>query len=329
MIKENDCPLISIIMPAYNASLTIDKAIHSVLNQVYENWELIIVNDGSQDDTLNVCRKYDDSRISVITKENGGLSSARNTGLACSRGKYICFVDSDDWIESEYLSLLYRSIWDNQSDLSVCGFILSHDNCEVNLCLQKNECYQYVYDNEDFIKIFEQGLLNSSCNKLYKKKIISDYHIQFETVTLVEDIAFNIQYFRYASKISFIKEPLYHYEQNNSNLTIRVSRDAFDNYLHIHSQLLELVDNKYRVLINRYVYHQYMSIVMKYLAKVAVGELSKEKVFVLLKSYMNNPLVIESFACYKPNTKKEWIIYELIKRHHFLFVMLYLRRKVR
>lgn len=328
-MKESDYPLISIIMPAYNASLTIEKAIHSVLNQVYENWELIIVDDGSQDDTLNVCKKYDDSRISIITKENGGPADARNVGLKFVKGKYVCFVDCDDWIKPEYLYLLYQSLVNNQSDISVCGLVLSRKGCHLELAPQECKCYRQIYDNLEFIKHFETGILNSPCNKLYKKNIIDKYGLLFKPLVLVEDIEFNIQYFRYISKISFIKESLYCYEQDNSHVTVRVSSDDFENYFQIHNLLFSLVADKYRFFINKFVYHQYMSIIMKYLGKVAVGELSKGEVFVLLKFYMKNPLIIESFDCYKPITRKEWIIYELIKRHCFGFVVLYLKQKVR
>lgn len=327
IIEENREPLISIIVPAYNASLTIRKTIDSVLNQIYQNWELIIINDGSQDDTLKICRTYKDLRISVIDKENGGLSNARNTGLKYSKGQYVCFVDSDDWIKPEYLHSLYQSIIDYQSDLSVCGLILSYNNSYLKLSSQEVICYQNVYKNQKFIRLFETGLLNSSCNKLYKKAIIDRYCILFKPLVLVEDIEFNIQYFQHVSKISFIKESLYYYEQNNSQLTARVSKDAFDNYLRIHELLLSLVNKEFYVWIDRFVYHQYMSIIIKYLIKAATGKLPPKKVFILLKHYMSNSLIKRAFDGYKPLSVKESIVYGLIKRHCFFVVMLFLKIK--
>lgn len=327
IVEENREPLISIIVPAYNASLTIRKTIDSVLNQIYQNWELIIINDGSQDDTLKICRTYKDLRISVIDKDNGGPSSARNAGLKYCKGEYVCFVDSDDWIEPEYLNLLYRSIVNYQSDLSVCGLVLSRNNSFTNLSLQVNTCYQCLYKNQEFIKVFETGLLNSPCNKLYKKAIIDHYSIRFKPLFLVEDIEFNIQYFRYVSKVSFIKDSLYHYEQDNSHQTIRVSKDAFDNYLQIHRLLLGLVDREFYIGVDRFVYHQYMSIIIKYLIKAATGKLPPKKVFILLKHYMSNSLIKRAFDGYKPLSVKESIVYGLIKRHCFFVVMLFLKIK--
>lgn len=320
-------PLISVIMPAYNASSTISKAINSVLNQVYKNWELIIVNDGSKDNTLEICKKYETSNILVINQENGGLSKARNEGLKYSRGEYVCFIDSDDWVKPEYLYLLYQSIVDCHSDLSICGLILLRNNSCINLCSQESTCYQFVYKNQKFVEIFETGLLNSSCNKLYKKAIIDRFSIQFKPLALVEDIEFNIQYLQYVYKVSFVKESLYCYEQSNSHLTVRVSKEFFDNYFQIHNLLLNLVDKDFYVFVHRFVYHQYMSIIIKYLIKVVVGELPKKDVFALLKYYVRNSLIKEAFDSYKPLSMREKIIYVLIKHNCFFPIMLYLKIK--
>ena len=103
-------PLISIVIPAYNVEKYIDRCIKSVLDQTYNNLQIIIVNDGSTDSTLEKCQKYRDHRIEVYSKQNGGLSDARNYGIQFAEGKYIAFVDSDDWLAKTMISELYDAM---------------------------------------------------------------------------------------------------------------------------------------------------------------------------------------------------------------------------
>lgn len=104
--------LISIVIPVYNVENFLERCITSVLNQTFENIEIILVNDGSTDNSLRICQQYEkiDSRIFIINQENQGLSAARNSGINQARGKYICFIDSDDWIHEKYLEILYNDI---------------------------------------------------------------------------------------------------------------------------------------------------------------------------------------------------------------------------
>ena len=104
--------LVSVVIPVYNVEKYVEKCLDSVINQTYQNLEIIIVNDGSTDNSLSVCqkKKLSDSRIKLINKENGGLSSARNAGIECAQGEFICFIDSDDWIELDYIEVLLNGM---------------------------------------------------------------------------------------------------------------------------------------------------------------------------------------------------------------------------
>ena len=126
MIKEKD--LISVVIPIYNVQEFLPKCIDSVINQTYDNLEIILVDDGSPDDSGYICDKYKakDSRIKVIHKKNGGLSDARNVGIENSNGKYICFVDSDDIIHKDFIKCQYENIVKTRSDISVCLFERCH-----------------------------------------------------------------------------------------------------------------------------------------------------------------------------------------------------------
>lgn len=317
--------LVSIIVPAYNAEKTIHNTIDSVLNQSYKEWELLIINDGSTDNTEKVCSNFKDIRIKIINQTNQGLSAARNTGLRNSKGDYICFVDSDDWISPEYISTLYSSLNKENSDIAVCG-IKMIKNASVDIISVKNNCsFENLFGNRDFLVLFETGLLNSSCNKLYKKEIIVKESLLFRNLALVEDIEFNIHYFQYTQKISIVKDALYNYELNNSQLTLKASEEMFINYINIHDLLLKLVDTKNILYINKFVYHQYFSIMLRFIAKVSKNELSKRITFNLLDKYMRTYQVRIAFDDFIPLCLGEKLIYELIKHRFFFVVLLYMK----
>ena len=128
-------PIISIIVPIYNVGKYLPKCIESILNQTFKNFELILVNDGSTDNSGVVCDDYEkkDTRIKIIHKSNGGVSSARNAGLYVAKGEYIGFVDPDDYIDKNMYEKLYRLCIDNNSDIAICRF-----NREINGKIQNN-----------------------------------------------------------------------------------------------------------------------------------------------------------------------------------------------
>lgn len=118
--------LISVIVPIYNTSKYLSKCIDSIINQTYKNLEIILVNDGSTDNSLDICNKYKliDSRIIIINKDNGGLSSAKNIGLDNHKGRYIAFIDSDDYVDNNFIGELYNNLISTNSDISLCNYYL-------------------------------------------------------------------------------------------------------------------------------------------------------------------------------------------------------------
>ena len=121
---------VSIIIPVYNVQKYLRKCLDSIVNQTFKNIEIIIINDGSSDNSLNICKEYSkkDKRINIINKHNEGVSKARNTGLLYATGEYISFIDSDDWVEQNMIEELYNSITSNKADLCICNFIKENKN---------------------------------------------------------------------------------------------------------------------------------------------------------------------------------------------------------
>ena len=320
-------PLVTIIIPAYNAERTISRAIDSVLKQDYSNIELIVVNDGSIDNTKSICSQFSDNRIRVITQENKGVSWARNKGLSNSKGKYITFVDSDDWIEDNFISQLLEVLLNNNSSLSTCGIVRENPTYKHFISFEKDATFHDCLNNRAFLELFKGGLINSCCNKLYCTDLIKGHNIRFSGKTIVEDIEFNLKYISVSENISIIKACMYHYMMEKDSLTTKVSEDMFQNYMDIQTQFLNMLSNDHKFIANEFVYHQYISIFMRYIAKICDETLTKKEVYPILRKYINEPLIQQSFNNHSSINFKETLINLCLKSKLFDFIVLYYRFK--
>lgn len=216
MIVEK--PLVSVIVPVYNAEKYIRRCIDSIRNQTYEEIEIILVNDGSIDSSKRICEKYCeiDNRITLYNQKNSGPSAARNYGLEKAGGKFIQFVDSDDFIEPDITERLTKEMMNSKSSLVISSYkILREENEEVIIKDIKKISYKNMGRSEFFEKFFSfqsSGFINSLWNKLYDKDLIDKHKIKLnEDWDIGEDLAFNLDYFRFIVKVGFVSEPLYNY----------------------------------------------------------------------------------------------------------------------
>ncbi len=235
--------LISVIVPVYNVEKYIDKCLNSIMKQSYKNIEIILVDDGSTDKSGKICEEYAklDNRIKVVHKKNEGLGLARNSGLEISSGKYIAFIDSDDFISENMIEKLVEEILNYNVDTVYCGFYEYYDS---NLLLPK-PCYysNKIFEKEEITskillemigtapKEKKDSLVSMSVwHALYSTEIIKKNLIKFpsEREYISEDIVFDILYLKNAKKIKFIEDCLYFYRCNNSNsLTHKYKKDEF------------------------------------------------------------------------------------------------------
>ena len=178
---------ISVIVPVYNVEQYLERCVESIVNQTYKNLEIILVNDGSTDNSGELCDELakKDNRIKVVHKENGGLSDARNNGERESTGEYIIFIDSDDYIHHEMLNTLYNQIVEKNADVSICGVMNVYSNSETPQCSDIN--MDFVCDKEGFLKEYLIGekIPGSICNKLLKKSIADK--LEFPVGKIYED----------------------------------------------------------------------------------------------------------------------------------------------
>ncbi len=204
-------PLISIIVPVYNVEKYLPKCLESIIAQTFSDFEAILVNDGSTDNSGNICDSYakKDKRFVVIHKENGGQSSARNAALRVVKGKYIGFVDSDDYIAPDMYSFLYKSIVEYNSDISVCSFYKVDKNGQI----QKNKPAGTIkhMDKEEATRTLfgREHFENYIWDKLYKSTLFDD--ILFPENQLYEDIAIMYRLFDKCKSIVYLSEPKYYY----------------------------------------------------------------------------------------------------------------------
>lgn len=218
---------ISIIVPIYNAENTIKRCIESLQIQTYDNIEIILVNDGSSDKSLDICQQYSilDERIKVIDKKNGGVSSARNAGLKMVTGDLIMFCDSDDWVEPNWCQVLLSKYEPNS--LSMSGVYVEGKQAFYPYKVHAYSVTEEI-DRIDFYK-YKLQFFNVLWNKIYSKDIIIENNIHFsENISNGEDLLFNVQYLTYITgKIVFLNECTYHYVWTDGN---SLSSNVSDNY---------------------------------------------------------------------------------------------------
>lgn len=221
--------LISIIVPIYNSEKTLERCIKALMSQTYNNIEIILVNDGSEDDSLNICEKYkkEDSRIVVVNKLNGGVSAARNAGIDIASGKFIMFCDSDDWAEPDWCKELITH-YENEC-LVMCGHyiegnqnVLSYKICSENLIER--------YCKDSFYKL-KLMFFTAPWNKIYLKSKLNDNGIRFDTnFTNGEDFLFNLKYLNVIDgEIIRLNKCVFHYKwpESNTSLSSQIKADHF------------------------------------------------------------------------------------------------------
>lgn len=206
---------ISVIMPIYNLEHCLDQAIQSVMAQTYQNIEILLINDGSTDNSSSICNAYadQDHRIRVVQQKNSGVSMARNTGLGLAQGQYICFVDGDDWIEADMLRFLYDLLHQHRADLAMCGFIEENENQQA---LRHTKPFGTCeIDRQTAFHCYKPYMQGYVCAKLFRRAVIEkpqEEALRFEAdLQIKEDTVFLFSYILRCGKIITSSKIYYHY----------------------------------------------------------------------------------------------------------------------
>ena len=223
----NNDPLISIIIPCFNAEKTLEKCLKSVVQQSYANLEIIIIDDGSTDETSLIYNKFqsNDERILVLKLQNSGVSKARNTGVKAATGDYICFVDSDDWAELNYCSELYSLLVGENADISIVE--ASYEDENGNVLCSKPISDEKIFDgNRALVLLLEdQEIQSHPWGKLFKADLLRNVHFP-ENLKCFEDYSTLFKIFNKAVKVVKSNEKLYHYIQREDSLSHNLSPET-------------------------------------------------------------------------------------------------------
>ena len=280
--------LVSIIVPVYNSEKRIKRCIESIIKQTYQNWELILINDGSLDNSLTICSDYSnyDSRVKVYSQKNKGVSEARNLGIYHAKGDLICFVDSDDSVDERLLEILIKNL--NDSDLVICGM-----NKIINKQIETYTIEKTTISGQekivDFIqKYYLSWLVSSPCGKLYKKMHIPKGGFD-KDISLGEDLKLNIAYFKNINKITVISESLYNYYDNDYSLTKVYKKgnyEAIDNIYDVTKKYVLPFNDVYSKKFKN-INYKFFSFCVSFMSQNMINENKKERKE-LIKRICNN-----------------------------------------
>ncbi len=266
---------ISIIVPVYNAQLYIEKCLDSLIAQTYSNIEIICIDGGSEDHSVDILRRYavKDKRIIVIQKCNEGVSLSRNCGLSKAIGDYVMFVDADDWIDEHSCEKAMKEIKKTDADVVMWSYVREFADSsqpkkifeETYFCYDEEQVRQKLHRR--FIGLLKEELkyvenADALCpvwGKLYKRQLLQDHQISFIDIREIgtyEDGMFNLETFYYAKKVTYMQEYFYHYRKNNvSSITSQYKEGLFTQWLRLFNRMELYISEKklpdeYRVALN-------------------------------------------------------------------------------
>lgn len=312
---------VSVIVPVWNVEKYISKCLDSLVNQTLEEIEIIIVNDGSPDNSQKIIDEYVEkypNKIKSFIIENGGQGAARNFGLTKAIGEYIGFVDSDDYVNKEMFKKMYNKAISEKLDI----VITPYNNIFEDTKKEKVE-QLFLKTNDDKINAFFNNV--GVCNKLYKRELLNG--IIFKSKVWYEDLAFSCKVIMNAKKIGYINEGLYNYfihngsTMNNNNIYRNLEIcDAFDdilNYMKKHKKFNIYYDEVEYLAI----YHIFIATIVRIINVKGINKKDKKKIIIKIRKYFE-----ENFPKYKKNKyirlldKNKKVIYNLIKHKLYFFV---------
>ena len=283
---------VSVIVPFYNVEKYIEKCLETLVNQTLDDIEIILVNDGSKDKTVDIVKKYKEmysNKIVYLEKENGGLSDARNYAISYARGEYIAFLDSDDYVETNMYKEMYEIAQKENSDMVECNFIWEYPN---KTRIDIGTTYNNKHEMIEKIRVV-------AWNKLIKREILEKSKVQFPKGYRYEDVEFTYKLIPFLEKVSFCKTPMVHYVQREgsiSNVQNKRNAEIFDVMEHVMDYYKEnnLYEEYYQELEYLYSRYAFCSSFLR-IVKIKDKEIRKQ----LLDMTWNN--VYEKFPDWKKN----------------------------
>lgn len=311
-------PKLSVIVPVYNVEKYLERCLDSLINQTLKDIEIIVVNDGSTDNSLDILTKYAkfDSRINIIDKENSGVSDCRNIAMKQVRGEYLTFVDSDDWIDINTFQIMYTEAEKEKSDLVMCTYMREFENHSKEKMFNLPKIV--VYENKEIKNLHRklfgpidnelgnpEGLdsLGTVWAKLYKVDVIKKNNIEFEDLNVIgsnEDGLFNIYVFNRINKAVFINKPLYHYWRDNpTSITSGYNSKLKNKWINLFKLMREFIeinnlDDSYINALNNRICMSTLGLGLNECSKAnKISELNKIK---NIKEILSDEAIVNAFS---------------------------------
>lgn len=308
-------PYISIIVPFWNAATTLKRCIDSIVEQTYENWELILVDDGSTDESNKICSQCmkNNKKIHLLCRNHEGVAAARNAGIDKAHGERLCFIDADDSVEIDFLEKLCSH---SDADLVVCGYKVDEYDNEGKLLSSTSHVEQNLtrvdFENRLLLEsAFTSGIMHINCNKLFRLDIIQKQCIRYLPYSVNEDFIFILEYLKLAKTIAFVPYALYHWIRVSGIVTGVAS--VPENLLQIYELSHQLLGEylKDESVTNRIAYQSYDLIRYKYMSLLSQGIISWKCCFNGLQTLHSSKRVRQAFRAYNPHSVGEHVFYWL------------------
>ena len=317
-------PIISVIMPVYNVEKFIQKSIVSLLNQTFLKFEVLVVDDGSEDESIKIAKRAagSDRRFIFLTKKNGGLSAARNYGIDKASGKYLSFLDSDDYFDKSFLEKMYSKIIQDNSDICVCDVTLVKENGDF-IRYQKVKYKRAISGFDAFLdNIQTVSIISMAQNKLYKKKIF-DGDNKYPEGLYYEDRATTYKLFFNSKRICFVNEPLFFYVQRKGSIMNGIDQKKIDDRFIVINSIKKYLKGKN-------IFHQYkkefiicylLNVVLSGSVQIAAYSKKPRKELLSYKARFNKKyFTYKAIFLLKKTSTKKMLILILLKLSYRIFI---------
>ncbi len=278
--------VVSIIMPIFNASKFLNEAINSVLKQTFQNYELILIDDGSTDNSYEICEMFakNDNRIKIIHKENSGVSDTRNYGLKIAAGKYICFLDADDIFSPLFLESMLKIIDDENISLVCCDCETFEEN--IPFFARKNIGTIKKYEGRDKYNIIFEKYSGYAVNKIFLKKIIDDNNIKFSRdIKMCEDMLFVFEYLKFVNNAITTDNVYYFYRNINTSASKSLKNIGWFTIFNVFDELIDKQELTSEFFVKKLNFFYYYYLCM---AKYRIRFLNDEKNILYWKNNIQN-----------------------------------------
>lgn len=332
-------PLVTVVVPVYNVEKYLDRCIGSIVNQTYKNLEIILVDDGSPDNCPRMCDDWaeKDSRIKVIHKKNAGLGMARNSGIEIATGKYIFFIDSDDYIDMYAVEKSVDIAINSQSQVVMFGHSNFDDSGNITpLKMKTDKLYfegtELLNDLLPGLFVYDRGLGVRTGNKMFSLALFRENNLRYksEREIISEDAFFALELFRYVKKVAILPENLYFYYQNPKSLTSTYREDRQEkNNSFLLKSLEEIENNNYPDCVSKALKVRYHAYTISALKQILNSDLSnsmkKKEVYKIFKNKTLNETLSPDVLTSEKNTLKLFYYLVRYKLYGMAFVMLKMR----